>query len=92
MRVGCWGDMKRGELIILWVGGLLSVGCINPRGRTDFGVSGRDSILNEWGLPTRDAQPSMAAVLVTFSEVMARLLAIWIICGLVWLTLYRCLK
>ena len=31
----------------------------------------------------------MAAVAGYIFEVIARLLAIWIVCGLVWLTLYR---
>ena len=54
--------MKRGELIILWVGGLLSVLVLIAGAN----VSERDPFV-------------MAALL----------LAIWIICGLVWLTLYR---
>ena len=79
--------MKRGELIILWVGGLLSVAVLILADVPTLVFSGRDSILNELGLATRDAQPSMAAVAGYIFEVIARLLAIWIICGLVWLTL-----
>jgi hypothetical protein len=54
--------MKRGELIILWVGGLLSV-LVLIAGANDYR---RDYFI-------------MGVLL----------LAIWIICGLVWLTLYR---
>jgi hypothetical protein len=55
--------MKRGELIILWVGGLLSVFVL---------------------IMALDHQEIWAVAVF--------LLAIWIICGLVWLTLYRRLK
>jgi hypothetical protein len=53
-------SIKRGELIILWVGGLLSVFVLIEGARVE--------------------EPFIIGVF---------LLAIWIICGLVWLTLYR---
>jgi hypothetical protein len=55
--------MKRGELIILWVGGLLTVANL-------VGVALH-------GAQARDVYPTLILIL-----------AIWIICGLVWLTLY----
>jgi hypothetical protein len=67
--------MKRGELVILWIGGLLSAALLiivqaplshNPR--IDFD------------------EPMITGYIF---NVVTKLLAIWIICGLVWLTLYR---
>jgi hypothetical protein len=71
--------VKRGELIILWVGGLLSVALLVL---VRVPTSIRDEVL-------RGGPSSMATVAAYVFEVIARLLAIWIICGLVWLTLYR---
>jgi hypothetical protein len=71
--------MKRGELVILWVGGLLSVALLAS---VNVPTSIRDELL-------RGGPSSTAAVAGYVFEVIARLLAIWIICGLVWLTLYR---
>ena len=66
--------MKRGELVILWVGGLLSAALLiiieAPLHR---------------GLIAAD-EPIIAGYVF---NVVTKLLAIWIICGLVWLTLYR---
>ena len=56
--------MKRGELIIVWVGGLLSVALL---------------------IIVIDPTTSVGE----FFNILAKLLAVWIICGLVWLTLYR---
>jgi hypothetical protein len=80
--------MKRGELIILWVGGLLSVALLIPVVPSSD-PSMRDVILRDLGLPMKDTQPSMAVVAGYVFNVVTKLLAIWIICGLVWLTLYR---
>jgi hypothetical protein len=68
--------MKRGELIILWVGGLLSVALliitVAPlSSRADLGLGG---------------EPIIAGYVF---NLVTKLLAIWIICGLVWLTLYK---
>jgi hypothetical protein len=71
--------MKRGELIILWVGGLLSAALLVT---ANVPTSIRDEIL-------RGGPSSMAAVAGYVFEVIAKLLAIWIICWLVWLTPYR---
>jgi hypothetical protein len=60
--------MKPGELIILWVGGLLSA-----------------ALLATARAPTSD----MADVAGHVVDGVALLLAIWTICGLVWLTIYR---
>lgn len=71
--------MKRGELVIMWVGGLLSAALLAT---VNVPTSIRDEVL-------RGGPSSMAAVAGYIFEVIARLLAIWIVCGLVWLTLYR---
>lgn len=64
--------MKRGELIILWAGALLSVALL---------------ILSEAPSPIdQKVSLSLGGYIV---NLLARLAAIWIICGLVWLTLYR---
>jgi hypothetical protein len=80
--------MKHGELIILWVGGLLSVALLLPVAPTSE-PSMRDQMLRDLGLAMKDAQPSIAVVAGYVFNVVSKLLAIWIICGLVWLTLYR---
>jgi Na+/phosphate symporter len=66
--------MKRGELIILWVGGLLSV-----------------ALLTIMVVPTsRGVIPTDEPIVAGYVfNLLTKLLAIWIICGLVWLTLYR---
>jgi hypothetical protein len=79
--------MKRGELIILWIGGLLTMALL-LLADVPSGLSVRDSMLRELGLPTSEAA-SMAAVTASVFKVISRILAVWIICGLVWLTLYR---
>jgi len=67
--------MKRGELVILWVGGLLSVALLTVTvAPTSF--SSRTEL----------DEPIIAGYVF---NVVTKLLAIWIICGLVWLTLYR---
>jgi hypothetical protein len=67
--------MKRGELIILWVGGLLSaalliVNVAPTTSKPDLGIG----------------EPIIAGFVF---NVVTRLLVIWILCALVWLTLYR---
>ena len=67
--------MKTGELIILWVGGLLSVALF--------------AFVNaplSWTPRLEIDQPVIGGY---FFNVLTKLAAIWIICGLVWLTLYR---
>ncbi len=66
--------MKTGELIILWVGGLLSVTVlVQLRGPSELEIKA-------YG----------AAILVTWLVSTVRdLISIWILCGLVWLTLYK---
>jgi hypothetical protein len=73
--------MKRGELVILWLGGLLSVAILITAAVPPSSV--RDELLGLRG-PT-----SMGTVAAYVFEVVSKLLSIWIICGLVWLTLYR---
>lgn len=63
--------MKRGELIILWVGGLCSVAVL---------------LLVDAPTRTMSFEPVIAGYVF---NVVTKLLAICIICGLVWLTLYR---
>jgi hypothetical protein len=65
--------MKRGELIILWVGGLLSIIPLMVGWPSDLDVR-----LYGAGI-----------VVVRVVEKVGIVLAIWILCGLVWLTLYR---
>ena len=66
--------MKTGELIILWVGGLLSVVVVVG----GLGVSDLD--LRVYGAGTIVSQALSAA---------GKLISIWILCGLVWLTIYK---
>ena len=66
--------MKKGELVILWIGGLLSI-----------------VVLIASEAPTRASfirgeQPIAAAY---FINAAFRLVGIWIVCGLAWLTLYK---
>jgi hypothetical protein len=65
--------MKRGELLILWVGGLLSI-VILMVGWPD-------------GLDVR--MYGAGIVVVRIVEKISIVLAIWILCGLVWVTLYK---
>jgi hypothetical protein len=63
--------MKRGKLIILWIGGILSAALL---------------ILNQAPDPIRQqVSLSLGGYIV---NLLTKLAAIWIICGLVWLTLY----
>ena len=64
--------MKRGELIVLWVGGLLSAALL---AFGDVPTSRRHELTGLTGAP------SMAVVAGYVFEVIFRLLAIWIICG-----------
>ena len=61
-------QMKRGELILLWTGTLLSTALL---------ILDQDPIYDEQNLNAH------------LVSLFAKLAAIWIICGLVWLTLYR---
>jgi len=64
--------MKRGELIILWIGGILSVALL---------------VLSQAPDPiTQKVSLTLGGYIV---DLIMKLAAIWIICGLVWLTLYR---
>jgi len=64
--------MKRGELIILWIGGILSVALL---------------VLSQAPDPiTQEVSLTLGGYIV---DLMMKLAATWIICGLVWLTLYR---
>jgi hypothetical protein len=65
--------MKRGELIIAWLGGLASVFVVS-----NFRV-GR-------GIRTG---PVLGDLGEGIAHIFFYLLAIWIVCGLVWLTIYR---
>jgi hypothetical protein len=67
--------MKRGELTILWVGGLLSVALLII------------TIAPTSSSPRTELYEPIIAGYVF--NVITKLLAIWIICGLLWLTLYR---
>jgi hypothetical protein len=63
--------MKPGQLIILWIGGILSAALL---------------ILDQAPDPIQQkAHVTLGAHVV---NLLAKLAAIWIICGLVWLTLY----
>lgn len=66
--------MKTDELIILWVGGLLSV-----------------FLLNERGAPSDlDIRTFGPAILIPWLVgVVTRVATIWILCGLVWITVYK---
>ena len=70
--------MKTGELIILWVGGLLSVAVLmlTNVGPTDPLGLGRDS-------------GGAGEVLGDTIHLIGTVLSIWILCGLVWLTIYK---
>jgi hypothetical protein len=68
--------MKRGELIILWVGGLLSVVVLS---------GGAPRIPSSIDLPF----VSSGTVAGYVVDLIARLASIWILCGLAWVTLYR---
>jgi len=66
--------VKTGELVILWIGGLLSIGVLiggSPIDALDIKVFG----------------PGLVAAQIV--RILSSLLAIWILCGLVWITLYR---
>jgi hypothetical protein len=65
--------MKRGELIILWVGGLLSIIALMVGWPDDLDV-------RRFGA---------GIVVIRVVERVSIVLAIWILCGLVWVTLYR---
>ena len=66
--------MKTGELVILWVGGLLSVVAL---------IDG--SAIDALEIKTFGAGLVAAQIV----KILSSLLAIWIFCGLVWVTLYR---
>jgi hypothetical protein len=67
--------MKIGELIILWVGGLLSAALL-------IVTAAPTSTRSNLGL----GEPLIAGYVF---NLVTKLLVIWIGCGLVWLTLYR---
>ena len=62
--------MKRGELILLWIGTLLSTALLIIDQNPDHVLVQQDLDLH-------------------LVSLFAKLAAIWIICGLVWLSLYR---
>jgi hypothetical protein len=64
--------MKRGKLIILWIGGILSAALL---------------VLDQ--APGPIEQKLYVTLGGHVVNLLAKLAAIWIICGLVWLTLYR---
>ena len=70
--------MKTGELIILWVGGPLSVAVLSLTyvGPTD-----------PLGLDRYEG--SVGSVIGSTIQLIGRVISIWIVCGLVWLTIYK---
>jgi len=66
--------MKTGELVILWVGGLLSVVAL---------IDGK--AIDALEIKTFGAGLVAAQIV----KILSSLLAIWIFCGLVWVTPYR---
>jgi hypothetical protein len=70
--------MKIGELIILWVGGLLSVAVLvlTNIGPTDPLGLGRYS-------------GSVGSVIGSTIHLIGIVISIWILCALVWLTIYK---
>ena len=66
--------MKRGEIVILWIGGLLSISALGFGGWP----SGLDVRIYGAGI-----------VVVHIVKKVSIVLAIWILCGLVWVTLYK---
>jgi Na+/phosphate symporter len=68
--------MKRGELVILWIGGLLSVALL---------IIVQAPLSHTPGIDI-NREPIIAGYVF---NIITRLLAIWIVCALVWLTLYR---
>jgi hypothetical protein len=65
--------MKRGELIILWVGGLLSI----------------VTVMGGWPSDVDVRIYGTGIVMTRVVEKVGIVLAIWIMCGLVWVTLYK---
>jgi hypothetical protein len=71
--------MKRGELVILWIGGILSSLVLL------LGSYGMPGVPSEVELKIDGADTVAGHVVQTVFV----LLAIWIICGLVWVSIYR---
>jgi hypothetical protein len=65
--------MKWGELIILWVGGLLSI----------------MTLIANWPSHVDVRVYGPGIVMATVAQRVGLVLAIWIICGLVWVSLYK---
>jgi preprotein translocase subunit SecG len=63
--------MKTGELVILWIGGLLSVAAVARI------FSYQPQLIGASGIG------------VVVVQVMGLVAAIWIICGLIWATIYK---
>jgi hypothetical protein len=70
--------MKRGELVILWVGGLLSTAVLLLQ------AANVPRVPSELTLKIDGAHTVSGHIIVTVFI----LVAIWIVCGLVWVTLY----
>jgi hypothetical protein len=72
--------VKTGELIILWVGGLLSVVVL-----VQTWVGPPDPL----GFPEYGGGLIIGSVIGRTIRLIGTVISIWILCGLVWLTIYK---
>ena len=66
--------MKTGELIILWIGGLLSVAVL---------------LMGGIGGPLELRMYGIGLVVEKAVQTAKALISIWVLCGLIWLTVYK---